>query len=709
MPILKDATFCSFNATTPDWIKTPFGIKLVEDPEKTFQRLIDMEAYALAGTNIPEMDGESRKSINEWLKLLQNTNDSLNGLNPNGLADGNLFYTTPNYTDTRVGGNDVINPYWQFNRDDDIVPRSLLIDQTRKPGPGMTEGGMGRVYNETYNQNQQVLWLSMGVPEFNNLLSFYRNAGDSNAARLMNKGTVRGLTGQLITLLWKATVWAITFPIVAPFYIHRWLTSTQTTRITKYYSFKPAMTVYYEMVNTMLSYLAVSMGLYPQFIKQRQDSSKNLEKTYDLNEDTSAKTSADDIANTLRNRNMGDIGIPDLLAHGPDIFVILNRRARLFTKPTEIVTTRVLLTELKNDVQTDATKYYHAPNTPYETDDQGNSQPIVDDANVNTTQSWSKWWSSLKSTALGAGDYIGLKIEKTASFSETISNQSGPTAIAQKINAYAQQAKEQYDAGGGTVMGKVLTGIATSNLPETLTALLQEAIWNTAAAVGVGDIGAIMSAGNGFLDMPDVWTNSTFGRPYRFTIQLNARYADPVSVFQAIYIPLSMILCASMVRAVGDNMYTSPFVVKGYCKGMFSEPCGLIENVTISRGASEFGWSTDTLPTSINISMDIKSLSPTFFMSIQDIGITDTFSRNENLLEYLDTLSALGITERLYYWPKAMRKLSAALLIKRNTLISSTYWSAKIGRGNIARAIAAVSPFANHEMSDLEFKASQNP
>ena len=156
-----------------------------------------------------------------------------------------------------------------------------------------------------------------------------------------------------------------------------------------------------------------------------------------------------------------------------------------------------------------------------------------------------------------------------------------------------------------------------------------------------------------------------------------------------------------MPRSVGDSMYTSPFLIKAYCKGMFSIPCGIIENMSITRGKDEFGWSNVNLPTSVDVSLSIKDLSPTFFLSMQDIGLFDTFSRNDNMMEYLDTLSALGITERLFTMPKAMRKLSAALLIKRNTIFNPNYWGMRFGRNNVVRLVAAVTPFANYEKSDL--------
>ena len=72
-------------------------------------------------------------------------------------------------------------------------------------------------------------------------------------------------------------------------------------------------------------------------------------------------------------------------------------------------------------------------------------------------------------------------------------------------------------------------------------------------------------------------------------------------------------------------------------------------------------------------------------------------------MEYLYTLSALWIYERQHLWPKALRKLSAAILIKKNTLFNSNYWGMRMGKSPMARAIAAVTPFGNYEKEQAEF------
>lgn len=715
MVVLKDALSSSPSNHNDSWIKTPYGVRLVEDPKKVFNTLFQIEEYTVA-----EDRGDS-KSVEEWLKILNENSMGTSETNRDHLADGDLFYTKPNYTDTRVGGNDAINPYWQFNRDDDIVPPHLAINTVgQSEGPGISEGGMGRIYSETYDSHQQILWMSMGVPEFTNLISFYMDAGNKNASVTMQKGSFRGLVGSIIRMTLKATVWAITFPVTAPFYLNRWLSRSQTDRITKYYYFKPAMVLYYEMVNTMITYLAVSMGLYPQYIMKRKDSSKELGSVYDLNDAAPSDdftTISDPATDAVYKGDPANTNIPDVLLNGPDIFVIINRRARLFDAARVNMTTRMLSERLLVDDQSgpDSAGYFMTPNKEYKkepppegTDNTTSKEAVWTEANdpedATKEKTWIKWWSSLKSNCLGAGDFVGFKIERSVSCSEGVSNQTGPTGLAQKLNAISQQNKDKFESSGNTTMGKLLNTVAfEGDVNGGLRDLLTQAVAGVASAVGLGDIGAIMTAGSGFLDIPDVWKDSSFQKPNSFTVQLRARYGDPVSIFQSIYIPLAMLITTCMPRSIGTNMYTSPFLIKAYCKGMFSVPCG-VADIRIQRGKDEFGWSNSMLPTAVDVSVDIKDLTPTFFLSMQDIGFFDTFSRNDNMLEYLDTLSAIGITERMYYWPKVMRKLATAIATTKRTIFSSNYHNVRIGRSNLARALAAVTPFAYHEKTDIPFR-----
>lgn len=728
--ILRDAAgITSVGGDSNGWVRSPYGVRIAEDPNKAFKTLMEIERFVLAQD---ADNSEVTANVTQWMNILENVEQSdaaSAALNKDKVTDemakGKSFYTSPNYTDTRVGGNDAINPYWQFNRDDDIVPPLLRI-----PGMEAFTSGMGRVYAEMYDDNQEILWMRMGVPEFVNVLQFYTVSGNRQAAIAMNQGSIRTLVGKIIRMVFSTAIWAITFPILAPFHINRWMMKMDSERITMYYYFKPAMPLYYETVNTMLSYLAVGMGLYPTWMFQRSDRTKDLpndtNKPQPANDNgivlnAEGKTVAQvkqeagysarsvmpiDISEYSKSGKFStnDCGIPELLKNGPDIFTIMNRRAMLFNAQRVKVTTRQLMEEQWKRQQ-ETSQYYVNPQPKYEVDKDGNFTEVKNNESKGV---FTKSFEALKGTLFGAGDFVGFRIERGLNCTENISNQTGPTGISQKLNQVAQQKRDEFDdTGGGSFVARLAKNLSEKkSIGDFAKTVGMELLAKTASAVGIGDIGAILTDGSGFIDIPEVWKGSSFSKSYSFTIQLRARYGDPTSIFQSIYIPLLMLLAAALPRSVGDNMYTSPFIINAYCKGKFAVPCGIITDMSISRGKDEFGWSSTNLPTAIDVSFSIKDLSPAVFLSMQDIGFFDTFTRNNNLMEYLDTLSALGISERLYLMPKSMRKLAAATLIKKNTIFNPTWWGAKIGRSPAARFLTATAPYANHEKTDINTNAT---
>lgn len=543
------------------------------------------------------------------------------------VAELPAMYTKQTFTDSSVGGNDAINPVWGFNVDDDITHPLTASPGTR---------GMGRVYSEMYDANQQILWMTMGVPKFCGLKDFYLSSGGSaELSGLMNNGEP-GFAAKLGNMLGEGAALAFLFPVLPVIWMYKILDRcVNQAKITKYFDFKSSMVVYYRMVNTILSELAVGMGLY----KNGLQCVKHIPPTGGNNE-----------GNTLK--QYAESGVPAIMVDGPDIFAIVNKRIKKMNVQ-RVFNTDQLLSDWK--------------------------QP------EGARKSWFDGVTdSIVGSALGGGDFVGFRIEKSTDTSETVSNQSGPSEIASKINGKASEMRNKKFGMGGLKSGVDVIDASV----EGATSIVKGAL----DGLGVGNVVEIVS-GNGYMDIPDTWQNSTFTKNYSFNIQLRARYGDPVTIYQSLYIPLAMLVAAAFPRSIGTNTYTSPFLVRCYCKGMFAIPCGMIESMTIKRGASEFGWTNAQLPTAIDISLNIKDLSPAMFISLGDMSIWDIFNTADGLAEYINTLSGIGLVERFYYWPKLKKKFFAWTLIKKNTLFSSLYWANVIGRGTLPKAIAAVTPW----------------
>ena len=164
-------------------------------------------------------------------------------------------------------------------------------------------------------------------------------------------------------------------------------------------------------------------------------------------------------------------------------------------------------------------------------------------------------------------------------------------------------------------------------------------------------MGALLNThtGHSFIDIPEVWEGSTFGKSYSFNFALRAPYGDPISIYQSIYVPLCVILAGSLPRATGNASYTSPFLLRAYCKGMFAIPLGIIESLSIQRGSSEFGWNVSSLPTQVDVSISIKDLAPALYYGIGSGGllasIDEVYAQNSTFNEYLMTLAGMGLAD----------------------------------------------------------------
>lgn len=719
------------------WYTNPYGLRLTEDPAKDFVTL--MENLKWIAEYDEKHSEDDANTMTQLFEIMASSNlgdgdDNINGLS-DSLGKNTSFFTAPNYSDTRIGFNDAINPLWQFNRDDDIIPRQLVVDKIGVNLRGSDSSlldppnGMGRVYAEHYEAKQHILWLSFGVPEYTNPLAFFHGAGNATAAETMRTGAVRNVVGKLIKHTYKSVIWAITLPVTAPFTLMRWLRRIDSEQITAYYSLRLAMPLYFEMVNTMMSYLAVAMGLYPEVVGQRKDTTpKNIKRnkedtgdialtstrseTVDGDEVAQGKATQGRVQNTdnleyFNNKlsNSNDCGIPDMLREGLDIYLILNRRARMYQDATAKVTTRELMDaqRIASENSKSRADWFLEPNAPItevEKDSGERKEMSAEKLKTDLRQ----MFSSIKSTVLGCNDFIGFRIEKGQTPSESFSNATGELSIASQMNAKSQENIDlNANSAGGGFFFKNFNRLMEQGVKGLLGGLGTDLLASITSAIGAGDVGIVMSAGNGFVLFPEVWKNSSFSKSMSFNVQLRSRYGDPVSIFQNVYVPLLMLMAAGMPRGVGDSMYTSPFLLRAFCKGMYAIPLGIIESLSITRGTGgEYNWTSDMLPMGIDVSVNIKDLSPAMFLSVQDIGLFDTFTRNTALHEYLDTLAALGVSERTRMWPKFRRKLQAALRLKKNTLFNPNFWSYRMGMTGGLRAIGALSPWTYYEKSDRD-------
>lgn len=203
------------------------------------------------------------------------------------------------------------------------------------------------------------------------------------------------------------------------------------------------------------------------------------------------------------------------------------------------------------------------------------------------------------------------------SISESFSNDTTESSIASQVNNFSDQANElKFLFGGSGAIGQLME--STKDAIGGATSMLS----GLAETLGGGIIGSLADKGvdsvldGGKISFPEIWSNSSYDRSYSIDIKLRSPDNDSLSIFLNVLKPYCKILALTLPKAVSGNpnVYNSPFLVKAFCKGMFSVDMGIISSVSVNKGAEDM-WNVDGLPTQIDISIEIKDLYKSLAMS----------------------------------------------------------------------------------------------
>lgn len=578
---------------------------------------------------------------------------------------GNAAFTSYSFTDTSLGGNEAINCRWGFCRDDDIIQPINAFN-------GKPElGGMGRVYYETYESNAQYLYITAGVPEFNYLWKFYSEAIDGDIASDVNNGGWSGIVSAIFGCLGSFLGTALTLPFTAVKYGMKIADIVAGNResVTKYYDFRSAMPMYYRYANSMLVHICTNLGLYP---------SATLGDDYQYGNagtvGNQKKISAVDVWSSQKGSKLTDSDLPDFLQKGVSLYRILSKRdAR--NGLNKALRAQKSGDQFPEDAILEANRRYLK-----------SARSDVIDSEVEEGF-WQTFWGRHVATATGADKYICFRLDKGTEATETFSNQTGQSTIQQTLNGMVSQGKNlNFSMMGGKLANIPGVSQIVGAVKDFSTGILNQ--------VGVTNVASAVLTGSGFFDIPEVWTGSSYSKSYSFSMTFRAPYGDSQTITQSIYVPLCLLLPLTCPRTVGQNAYTSPFVIRAYAKGMFAIPLGIIDSMSITRGASEFGWNINKLPLVMKINFSIKDLSPLMHMALHNQGLWDTFfGSNSNFNEYLMTLEGLGIQERTLFMTSFIRRLEVKLNeFKQGIGSPAIFGGTMFGNFTLSKVIGAFYP-----------------
>lgn len=630
--ITTDDMTASLPGVFPDnggWNKNPFSVRFT----KTFEDYRDMLAYSIAD-EIFDISRQEPQVHDAMKEIVDNAGQSEESALPKD-------YMRKKYRDTTLGGNDAINCLYQPNEDADIIHPHMSL------GSDGTEG-MGRSYSEKIDDHQRIMYMSFGVPDFLGGAKFYKDAIDGELANLMSKGDNFFSIEKLGRLFGATAGFIVSIPFLPIRFMYKVITflpNLTKNRPTKYYDFKATMPLYYKIVNTLIAHFAVNMGL--------------VENGGSEGQDTGSKTSDKTDAELRRDINEETGDGPLLGEEGFDIYRILMRKYH----------------------------YNNLSRAEYETLDDLIEHAIRNQETYKEKDDISWWDQFLQGADTGIKQtlsYIGFRVEKGDSFSETFSNQTGQSSLASTMESRSQDmANKKFTfAGGKTGMGAIDGFIGGL-----------KGFWDgSTQMLGIDGL-AKAFIGSGKIDIPDIYLSSEYNNSYSFKMVLNSVYRDPVSIMRSIQVPLSCILAGALPRAIGPNSYTSPFLVQCHCPGMFSIPMGMITDLTLTRGGDIHGWTFSNLPTKIEVSFTISDLSKAVYLTLAtNSKWLNVLGQNSSFQEYMLTLSGVGLAERLIWSKNLKRRIAITKQVWKNNKLNQAAWGFRMANTGIGKFISAFQP-----------------
>lgn len=175
---------------------------------------------------------------------------------------------------------------------------------------------------------------------------------------------------------------------------------------------------------------------------------------------------------------------------------------------------------------------------------------------------------------------------------------------------------------------------------------------------GIGNIlsAAVDTFTGGRIVFPQVIDDVSWGREYSFSVKFVSLYGDCESRFLNVVFPYLALMCLFLPKQLssGLDMYTLPFVVQAYARGIFACPCGVLTSINVTRGGGDdTGWTESGQLMEIDVDFSITPMHNKLFMS----STPTWFVKNTGIQQYLGTICGVDLTIpqiQLRAWTKKM-------------------------------------------------------
>ncbi len=530
------------------------------------------------------------------------------------------------YTDSSPGGNICINPPPQRTRYADIRYPGRFSENNNDPS-GRLGRGQGRWVSEVLDDSAQIVHFRMGIPAFNNMVSFFTGFYDSDAGSIARTG--RGT--DLFYKLGKAAGFVVSiaaWPLMAVHLVGLSARALFGKPSSRYYSSKPMMSSYWSAVTTIVNHIAINRGIIPRI----------LDKT--ANERLGTKYEAQDDVKQVMHKLIPTIFSAD---GGIDVYAYANRAQRLANRHRRMMQTvldeaadganiRDLVQKLEQTKLTDTPGRFQSYLAKWLGTDFSQPRPGIADTGAEPMMKYSSATTAPDSgrSAQGMGEptgfldkvseffaaelndgaaFVSFRVNATQSVQEGFSNSVTESELKTKINGLSSAARSaNFSFAGGNITGGLIDS-AIGAVKSATAGFLD----------GVNLQGIVALAGSAFADIPKHWQDSAASLPRAsYTITLTSPYANPMSQMINIYIPLAMLLAMALPQSTGRQSYGSPFLVEYYDQGRCQSRLSMVDSLQITRGGGNQSFNHDNVPLSMEVTLSLVDLSSVMHMPIAE-------------------------------------------------------------------------------------------
>lgn len=536
------------------------------------------------------------------------------------------------FIDSTLGGNYELNPVPQFTSNADLKVKSRFS----------VSDGIGRYWDEAIDQHSERIYMRFGVPSYTSLTNFFTNFYNMEMGALARTGRPPGW----FYSMGRVTGWVLALPltvIAAPARLIRWLFGLGSGA--SWYRLKPTMPLFWDAFNDILNYIGINKGITMPFDSEQE----RIEA----------------------NRHLSSF-MPTIFKEDGriDIYNVANRAQRLANKQIELLEQAANTGSTTEDVMRAQRQVMKGGLFDPGSDSSvakamerymANVTNKYDSTNPSAPESSDSFFGDYFDELVDAfhaerregSEFLCLRVNKTGEISESFSNSTKESPLAEKLNGMssAAQASKFSFAGGNLGDGAIATAVeATLGAAKDFTAGVIDSF-------GAGGI-AVMS-GAGFADIQQMYDNSSTDFPsMSYSIDLRHPYAGNELVQYLYFMPtIAALLTAALPRSVGQRSYTSPFLVELYHPGSNIIRTGIIDSFQITRCVGNVGKNKKKDSLGYRLDFSVKDMSSIMHVPLKtDSSLLDMEHRFN---DYMGILANMDLKNFIY------RTKSAGIAWKR--------------------------------------------